>query len=778
MRRWAWLGLCAMGLAGSACSIDPHEFGNGASGAAGSSSGGSTAAAANGGSGAVSGSDSQSGGSGAVSGSAGADTAPEKSVVGAACAADSECESGACRDEVCCASDCSGVCEACAEAMTGQPNGTCASATSGMDPHDDCETEAPKSCGSDGTCDGAGACRKYGKNQVCEEASCSGSDYLASATCDGSGTCAKQPAVSCGQYPCSVEGCETPCSKDGDCPAQAYCATDVCQNKKTDGSACSGNSACRSGACVDGVCCENSCPGTCQACSQAKTGQDSGRCVPVPAAQDPDNECAVESGNSCGTDGSCNGGGQCRVRAVGTTCGSASCSGRTLTPAGSCDGASSCDAGTPKNCAGNLTCASSSACRTTCSDDSHCVTGYFCGSGSCKPLKDQGATCSADAECTSQSCRDGVCCQSACSLSCQACSNATTGQADGICAARTASATKPCTSGGSTTCVNLTSNANNCGSCGNVCAGSSVPGTSPVCSSGTCSIACPAGTLGDGTNVCIPVNTIAAGVGFACGLLTDGHVKCWGDSALGLSPAGLSNVLFKSITAAPDFMCGIRDNGLAYCWGTNAPLSVKGGVFYALAAGDEHICGIKANRTLDCWTTNNGDGTDSPPSGTYKAVGSGSSFSCAIVQGGNNNGRGTCWGTQVDGGVFSFPKTSDAQTYTQMHGAGIGFWTLLPDGTTKTWGKTLFSAPSGTVFKTVADGSTQNRCGILTDSSLLCWGFPNDDATIAPSGSFKAVAMGGGFGCAVKTNGSVVCWGTNDVGQAPATVSGTFQGYW
>lgn len=141
-----------------------------------------------------------------------------------------------------------------------------------------------------------------------------------------------------------------------------------------------------------------------------------------------------------------------------------------------------------------------------------------------------------------------------------------------------------------------------------------------------------------------------------------------------------------------------------------------------------------------------------------RAVGSGSQFSCAIVQGGNLNGRGTCWGTQVDAGVFTFPSTSDTQTYTQMHGAGIGFWTLLPDGTTRTWGKTLFSPPSGTVFKTVADGPSQNRCGILSDSSLLCWGFPNDAATIAPSGTFKAVAMGSGFGCGVKTAGSVVCW--------------------
>jgi alpha-tubulin suppressor-like RCC1 family protein len=106
--------------------------------------------------------------------------------------------------------------------------------------------------------------------------------------------------------------------------------------------------------------------------------------------------------------------------------------------------------------------------------------------------------------------------------------------------------------------------------------------------------------------VCIPAMTVTAGTGFSCGLLKDGHVACWGNPDLDLNPAGLDNVLFRSITAAASFVCGIRDNGLAQCWGSNPPVPGSG-VFHALAAGDTHVCGIRANGTLSCWGNTSGE---------------------------------------------------------------------------------------------------------------------------------------------------------------------------
>jgi hypothetical protein len=290
-------------------------------------------------------------------------------------------------------------------------------------------------------------------------------------------------------------------------------------------------------------------------------------------------------------------------------------------------------------------------------------------------------------------------------------------------------------------------------------------------------VVCPAGTLGDVDNVCIPVVTVAGGDTFACALRTDGHVQCWGDQTLGLNPAGLENVLFSSLTAGSDFMCGIRDNGLAYCWGASAPIP-KSGSYYALTAGRDHVCGIKTDRTLACASERNDDETTAPPTGTYQFVSSGAGYSCALVQGGALAGRATCWGvgTQV---INNFPTTAQTQTFKQIYGGGTTGWGVLPAGTTVNWGQTLFSGPSSTVFKTLAGGGSQDRCGVLMDNSITCWGIPNSAATLAPSGKFKAVAMGGGFACAVKASDlSIQCWGDNTLGKAPATVSGTFQGYW
>jgi hypothetical protein len=449
---------------------------------------GSSAGGASGGEGAVSGSG-PSAGNGAGDGGSG--TEVDLKANGITCSSNQECESAVCRDKVCCDTPCEGTCEACAEVHTGAPNGTCAPVLAGSDPHEACQATAAESCGTDGSCDGAGSCRKFGPNQVCASAACSGANYTPNRTCDGKGVCQTATAMACGAYPCSEVGCQQPCTMDTECPSGSYCdETKKCHNKSTDGQACTAGNQCRSNFCVDGVCCENECKGTCSACSNAKTGQNSGRCVGVPSGQDPDNECAVDAANACGRDGACTGGGACRVRSVGTACGTATCSGSTLTPQGACDGASSCTASAATACPGNLTCASTSACRTTCSTDANCLTGYFCAAGSCSPKKGKGASCGAANECTGGFCKDNFCCDGACSLTCQGCSNALTGLANGTCGQKTSDATKACPLNAPTMCAAVQTDLNNCGTCGTSCA--SVANQTKQCKSGKCDYQCTA----------------------------------------------------------------------------------------------------------------------------------------------------------------------------------------------------------------------------------------------------------------------------------------------
>jgi hypothetical protein len=171
-----------------------------------------------------------------------------------------------------------GACEACAQADTGEPDGTCAPVLSGADPHDDCDTAPAESCGEDGTCDGARACRKYGPNQVCADSICSGSGHTPVRMCDGAGTCQAAAATDCGEFPCGPTGCEQPCTDHSSCPDGGFCDVDTCRVKKPDGQQCLETIECRSGSCRDGVCCNQACSLACQACSNATTGLSNGTC--------------------------------------------------------------------------------------------------------------------------------------------------------------------------------------------------------------------------------------------------------------------------------------------------------------------------------------------------------------------------------------------------------------------------------------------------------------------------------------------------------------------
>ena len=78
--------------------------------------------------------------------------------VGTACTQGSACASGFCADGVCCNAACDGLCVTCAAQGS---VGTCLPADVGTDPRNDCADQGIASCGTDGVCDGTGACRKY-----------------------------------------------------------------------------------------------------------------------------------------------------------------------------------------------------------------------------------------------------------------------------------------------------------------------------------------------------------------------------------------------------------------------------------------------------------------------------------------------------------------------------------------------------------------------------------------------------------------------------------------
>ena len=307
--------------------------------------------------------------------------------IGSQCSVGTACASGFCVDGVCCNNACSG-CNACSQTFTGQANGSCAPVTVGLDPHGACADETgTNQCGNDGTCDGFGACHKVATNHQCAAASCNGGIFTAATNCNGTGACTTVTPQNCGAFQCTIaDGCKTNCTSQADCGSQSYCNTSTgsCLPKVSTGGACTPSTGCVSGYCVDGVCCESACTGTCQACSATKTGASNGLCRPVKAGTDPDNECAVDTSNACGLDGTCDGVGACRYTVAGTACGSSSCSNAMLTPRGQCNGSGTCVAATTSSaCPSNMPCVSATSCATTCTDRSTtgCLPGYKCVNG-------------------------------------------------------------------------------------------------------------------------------------------------------------------------------------------------------------------------------------------------------------------------------------------------------------------------------------------------------------------------------------------------------------
>lgn len=337
------------------------------------------------------------------------------------CSKGSQCKTGNCVDGVCCDQICSGTCQACTAAKKGAGNdGVCGNVKADSDPDNDCAADAPTTCKNDGSCDGKGACQRYGLGTVCGATQCAGAK-LTGRQCDGFGSCVDGQTSSCDPYVCLSSSCAVSCGDDNGCVGTSFCAGGTCQAKLDNGAPCSGPHECSSGFCVEGVCCDTACNGVCQACAAANkvTGAD-GACDLAKVGTDAHDDCVDEGAISCKRDGLCDGAGACQLYESGTACGITSCQGNVQTGF-ACDGAGKCDANAENDC--GLYACSSGACASACADNDDCSPSAYCDAARelCKKKLGNGSRC-VDAEtCASGYCVDGVCCDKACAGQCQAC---------------------------------------------------------------------------------------------------------------------------------------------------------------------------------------------------------------------------------------------------------------------------------------------------------------------------------------------------------------------
>ncbi len=321
---------------------------------------------------------------------------------GLRCAADAECVSGHCADGVCCDTACDGACDSCNQASTRPGHCSPVPAGSPGDPAcapylcDGSLLACPRECSSNADCIDGHWCTDMRPSR-CEEKRPNGSACTVDASCqsghcvdgvccdsscDGScnacnlagleGRCSLAPAGAIGNPPCeplvcsgTASVCPLACSSDANCASGFWCDTrdGSCREQSADGVACTADNRCLSGHCVDGVCCDTACDGACDSCNQPALRP--GHCAALPAGSPGDPSC------------------------------------------------------TPYLCDGSLT-----KCPRECSSNADCIASHWCPPfrpSHCEEKMPDGSACTADASCQSGHCVDGVCCDTACDGSCNAC---------------------------------------------------------------------------------------------------------------------------------------------------------------------------------------------------------------------------------------------------------------------------------------------------------------------------------------------------------------------
>jgi alpha-tubulin suppressor-like RCC1 family protein len=353
--------------------------------------------------------------------------------------------------------------------------------------------------------------------------------------------------------------------------------------------------------------------------------------------------------------------------------------------------------------------------------------------------------------------------------------------------------------------------------------------------------ALPAVNLGTGrTAKQLSVNTNGD---FSCALLDNNAVKCWGNSNAGSLGTGDNNArgdnagemgdslpavnlgtgrTAKLVRAGGGFACAILDNDTLKCWGNNndgqlgqgdrvsrglAPTELgdalpaiplgTGRTAKALAAGAWHVCALLDNSTVKCWGANSygqlgqgdnqrrgdapGELGDALPAvnlgagRTAKAIAAGATFSCALL----DTNQLKCWGDSMSGSLGYGDTVRRGDNAGEMGDA----LPVINVGTGRT--VQAISAGGGVV------------CALRDDQALVCWGTGGagnlgidgnvniGDAagemggalvavklnaplnTLVPAPSDPAVPSfaAGTTGCAVLSSGSAKCWGQNIMGQ-------------
>ena len=200
---------------------------------------------------------------------------------------------------------------------------------------------------------------------------------------------------------------------------------------------------------------------------------------------------------------------------------------------------------------------------------------------------------------------------------------------------------------------------------------------------------------------------IEVGYEFACVLLSDGSVKCWGLGSEGRLGSGNNNRNVPSdvpsfshnrtatqISIGHSTTCALMNDGSVVCWGRNTFGQVGDGTT-TTRFGPTNVTAFSGNRYA-------------------VQVGAGWSHSCAVL----NDGSVACWGSNYDGQL----------------GDGTNTDSLVPVGVESLgFNRKAVSVHAG----------PGNTCAVLDDASVVCWG--RNTAGNHGDGTFTAKNVPGNY---------------------------------
>lgn len=281
------------------------------------------------------------------------------------------------------------------------------------------------------------------------------------------------------------------------------------------------------------------------------------------------------------------------------------------------------------------------------------------------------------------------------------------------------------------------------------------------------------------------VRSIDAGDGFACALMSDSSVRCWGAASNGrlgtgattnstrpVTPVGMSSGV-RYLAVGRMTACTANTKYVAKCWGYNSSGEIGDGTktrrltavpvknltgASRLWIDNGATCGLSGSQ-LKCWGVdghgqvgNKGTSNVVTPralSGRtgIVSVGSGTDQTCSV----GGTGGVYCWGANSQMQMQVSPKNS-----------------------------TLYAprAMSGVAGASAITSGSNYICAIAAGGALKCWGADydyelgngkttNSATPVTPTGLGSGVTSVSAFSnstCAVKA-GSVYCWGANPYGQ-------------